>query len=80
MAHQLAMAKIGTCNSSKYGDSRNKILGAKWHQELVLTSLELVIIIIIIIETQWHSLRYLDVSIVMWSNLEMGYMDWKENK
>jgi hypothetical protein len=70
------MAKIGTCNSSKYGDSRNKILGAKWHQELVLTSLELVIII----ETQWRSLRYLDVSIVMWSNLEMGYMDWKENK
>jgi hypothetical protein len=79
MAHQLAMAKIGTCNSSKYGDSRNKILGAKRHQELVLTSLELVIIIIII-ETQWRSLRYLDVSIVMWSNLEMGYMDWKENK
>jgi hypothetical protein len=52
MAHQLAMAKIGTCNSSKYGDSRNKIVGAKWHQELVLTSLELVIIII---ETQWCS-------------------------
>jgi hypothetical protein len=42
MAYQLAMAKIGTCNSSKYGDLKNKILGAKWHQELVLTSLELV--------------------------------------
>jgi hypothetical protein len=66
MAYQLARAKIGTCNSSKYGDLRNKILEAKWHQELVLTSLELVlkliiiiimitIIIIIIIETQWHS-------------------------
>jgi hypothetical protein len=29
MAYQLAMAKIGTCNSSKYGDLRNKILEAK---------------------------------------------------
>jgi hypothetical protein len=41
MAYQLAMAKIGTCNSSKYGDLRNKILEAKWQEELVLTSLEL---------------------------------------
>jgi hypothetical protein len=58
MAYQLAMAKIGTCNSSKYGDSRNKIVGAKWHQELVLTSLELVVIIII--ETQWRSFHTRD--------------------
>lgn len=29
MAYQLAMAKIGTCNSSKYGDLRNKILEPK---------------------------------------------------
>lgn len=25
-------------------------------------------------------MRYSDVSIVMWSNLEMGYMDWKKKK
>jgi len=54
MAYQLAMTKIGTCNSSKYGDLRNKILEAKCFDLVGAWFLIILIIIIILyIKATW---------------------------